>query len=404
MSKQMKDHASLPHVDSQSTQKRLWQSVYWISYPFGVLSFVLPIYGKELGASALEIGGFFSAFSVIPVIVRPFLGRALDRWGRRPFLMIGLFGYLISIVMFCFASTVLLLTLARFMQGLGAAFLWISAYTMVADLAQISGRGHDFGIIDEAANRGGIVGTVIGFFFVIFMSQRGYDWDLIWPILFAGYTIPTCISFWIGWRGVHETKPELSGTSIKSRPVSKQLIILMSIVLITGASTTMVWPLLMIFLQDILNADVWSLVWAYLPAALLGAFLPSRTGHIADRLGRKVPMIAGLLISAVASAVIPHLRTILNLALLWSIETIGNVTAMPAERAFVADIAGEDVRGTSYGLYTFAYFLGSAIGPLAGGWLYDNMGHASPFYLNAVVLVIAGFLVANFLRETRPAL
>jgi len=44
---------------------------------------VLPIYGEVLGATALEVGGFFSAFSLVPVIVRPFLGRALDRWGRR---------------------------------------------------------------------------------------------------------------------------------------------------------------------------------------------------------------------------------------------------------------------------------------------------------------------------------
>ena len=72
---------------------------------------------------------------------------------------------------------------------------------------------------------------------------------------------------------------------------------------------------------------------------------------------------------------------------------------MPAERAFVADIAGEDARGTSYGLYTFAYFLGAALGPLAGGWLYDNLGHATPFYLNAAVLLVGALLVAGALRE-----
>jgi len=74
----------------------LWRAVFWVSFPFGILSFVLPIYGKELGAPALEVGGFFSTFSLVPVVVRPLLGRALDRWGRRPFLLLGLFGYAVA--------------------------------------------------------------------------------------------------------------------------------------------------------------------------------------------------------------------------------------------------------------------------------------------------------------------
>ena len=38
------------------------------SLAFGILGFVLPIYGKQLGASALEIGGLFSAFSIMTVV------------------------------------------------------------------------------------------------------------------------------------------------------------------------------------------------------------------------------------------------------------------------------------------------------------------------------------------------
>ena len=81
------------------TARALWQAIFWVSCPFGILAFVLPIYGKELGATALEVGGFFSAMSLVPVIVRPFLGRVLDRWGRRPFLLLGLLGYSMATVL-----------------------------------------------------------------------------------------------------------------------------------------------------------------------------------------------------------------------------------------------------------------------------------------------------------------
>lgn len=380
--------------------KSLWRAVFWVSFPFGILSFVLPIYGKELGATALEVGWLFSAMAFVPVVVRPFLGRALDRWGRRPFLLLGLLGYAVAIILFCFADTVWLLTVARFVQGLGQAFLWLSAYAIVADVASETKRGHGFGIIDEAVSRGAIIGTMAGF--TIFFSLQGFfglGWRHLWFWLFVAYTVPVLLALWVAWRGVEETRPSIAAQPVKGHPVSGQLLALMLIVFVTGASTAMVWPLLMIFLQDALGAGVDVLIWAYLPAALISAFLPSRMGRIADRLGRKAPMVAGLLVGALASALIPHLRGIVPLIVLWAVESLGYTASVPAERAFVADIAGEDTRGASYGLYTFAYFLGAAIGPLAGGWLYDNAGHAMPFYLNTAVLLLGAALVAGVLRE-----
>jgi MFS family permease len=400
----MKQGTVEKHSSSRETLRSLWQAVLWVSFPFGILSFVLPVYSKELGASAVQVGALFSAVSLVPVVVRPFLGRALDRWGRRAFLLLGLSGYAVAMIVFSLARSVLVLTVARFVQGLGIAFLWLSAYTVVADVASETGRGRDFGSIDEAASRGALIGTTVGFA-VIFTLEGFFDlgWARIWFWLFAVYTVPALVALWNGWRGVEETRPLAASRPIESRPLSGQLLALMGIVLVTGASSAMVWPLLMVFLQDALQADVGALATAYIPAALITSFLPSRMGGIADRLGRKAPMIAGLTVGALASALIPHVGSIIALAALWAVESLGYTASLPAERAFVADIAGEDIRGISYGLYTFAYYLGSTLGPLAGGWLYDNLGHAMPFYLNSAVLVLGALLVVAVLREPHAA-
>lgn len=377
--------------------------MFWVSFPFGILSFVLPIYGREIGASALDVGIFFSALSIVPVIVRPFLGRALDRWGRRPFLLLGLLGYVAAMVVFIIADRVWLLTLARFVQGLGQAFLWLSAVTIVADVAAAMGRGRDFGLIDEATNRGAILGTILGFSAVLLVQHGGkLDWSRTWPLLFVAYTIPALLALAIAWRGIPETRPSLGPNAVVRQRISRQLLALMGIVLITGASTNMVWPLLMILLQDTTGANVMELVRAYLPAAIISSVLPSRLGHLADRFGRKQLMAAGLVIGAIASILIPQLRSVAALAILWTVESVGYAASAPAERAFVADITGDDTRGASYGLYTFAYFLGAAIGPVVGGWLYDRVDPAMPFYLNGVALAIGAMLVVTFLRESRP--
>ena len=35
----------------RGTLRSLWKAVFWVSFPLGILSFVLPIYGDELGAT-----------------------------------------------------------------------------------------------------------------------------------------------------------------------------------------------------------------------------------------------------------------------------------------------------------------------------------------------------------------
>lgn len=75
---------------------------------------------------------------------------------------------------------------------------------------------------------------------------------------------------------------------------------------------------------------------------------------------------------ALASAWVPHLRSLVPLTLPGTLESPGYAASTSARRALVADIAGQDVRGTSYGLYTLACFPGAVVRPLAGGWLYEN--------------------------------
>jgi MFS family permease len=75
--------------------------------------------------------------------------------------------------------------------------------------------------------------------------------------------------------------------------------------------------------------------------------------------------------------------------------------AGPAEEAMVADLTGHQIRGTGYGLYTFVSSVGASVGPLAGGWLYDYIGRALPFYINGIALLFGALLVLLLLGKNR---
>jgi MFS family permease len=374
-------------------KKHTLSAVHWavflISFPFGILAFVLPIYAKRLGASALEIGGLFSAFTMMTVVVRPLVGRALDRFGRRPFFLAGVGCYLLSQVLFALSEGIGTLYLARMAQGLGSSLLWLSAYAIIADLVPEAKRGGGFGRVEELSARGALYGAILGFSILAPLRLH-----VGWRMLFASYALLSAWALWRAWRGVAESRsedaPVLAGDNRFSRP----LLFLMLIVFITGASSAAVRPLLMVFLQDRFTTDVGILALAFIPAALAYSFLPSRLGRLGDRVGRKPLIILGLLAGGVVSLLMPGVPSLWHLAFLWALEAVCFSAAVPAQQTLVADITGRDVRGAAYGFYTMASGLGATVGPFLGGWLYDVHSHASPFYLNALVLLLGAVLMA----------
>ena len=142
---------------------RLRLSVLLTSLPFGMLAFGLPLIARDLGASALAIGGLFSAYALIVVAVQPIIGHGLDRFGRRPFLIAGLLGYAVSYAAFGLTSGVASLFLAQLAQGVGSGLLWLAVLAIVSDLAPDDCRGKEYGRVEEMAFLGTLIGSVVGF-------------------------------------------------------------------------------------------------------------------------------------------------------------------------------------------------------------------------------------------------
>lgn len=385
-------------VNHSHTLRVIRQAIFWISLPFGFLGFALPVYGIEIGAGAVQIGLFFSVFFMMTVLFRPLVGAGLDRFGRRPFFIAGLFGYTLSMFAFAYSDQVWGLVLARGLQGLAASFLWLATQAITSDVAERSERGKTFGSVDQSNSQGAIVGSVIGFSLLSTLSL-----ETGWRALFIGYGLVGLWAAFMAWQRLQETQPEEKDEISQSISWSPSWILLLLVSAITAAAWTMVSPILILYLQNKFGLDVDLLALAYLPSALIWAFLPSRMGRLADRVGRKPMMVMGTGMAALTSLLIPHLASLVGLAIIWAIQALCFAAGDPAEQALVADLAGGSQRGRAYGLYATAAGIGASIGPLVGGWLYQNLGTGAPFYANGVVLFISTLLLAGFLKIPRTA-
>jgi MFS family permease len=364
------------------------------------------VYGEEIGASVVEIGLFFSAFSLATVFMRPVIGWALDRYGRRPFLIVGLAGYAATWASFAFIDHVWGVVAARVLQGISSSFVWLTAYAIVADAAGEGVRGRTFGSVTQASSLGSLVGAFVG------LGLLNASLDLrvgrckvgSWEVLFLAYAVASLAAALIALWRLPETKPDAEHTPSSAGSItwSRAWILLLLVTLDTGAAWAMVSPVLIVFLQDSLDLDVETLSWAFLPTGLVWALLPARLGQLADRFGRKPMMILGLVVAAASSIVIPALHSVIAFALVWALQAVCYAAGDPAEQALVADLTAGDRRGRAYGFYAMAGNLGAAIGPVGGAWLYQAIGPHAPFVANGVILVVCATTLAVWLRIPAP--
>jgi MFS family permease len=383
-----------------SILSNLRRTIFFISMPFFMLGLLLPLYGKQIGASVVEIGLFFSAFSLMTVILRPVVGWALDRYGRRGFYLAGLSGYTLTMVSFAFIDQAAGIVLARIFQGISSSLLWLSASAITADLAGEQERGSAFGRIAQSSSQGSIVGVFVGFTILnarlAINGQENFEGS--WMLLFLIYGAVNLYALFLGFRGLPETKPNFSQAENLPIRWSQTWILLLLVTLITGASAAMISPILIIFLGEKLSVGVETLAWAFLPSGLVWAFLPAQLGKLADRFGRKPLMVLGLGAASFSSFFIPALGSVIALALLWAFQAACYAAGDPAEQALVADLTGKNQRGRAYGFYVMCADLGATIGPLGGAWLYQTYGAAMPFYANGIILATCALVLGIFLK------
>jgi MFS family permease len=97
-------------------------------------------------------------------------------------------------------------------------------------------------------------------------------------------------------------------------------------------------------------------------------------GLIADRVGAKRTLVAGLALQAIAVSL--YLGTG-GLAAFYAVAVVFGFAyggVMPLYAILVREYFGERILGTAFGAVAFVSTLGMALGPWAGGWLYDTFG------------------------------
>ena len=133
---------------------------------FGVIMPVLPSLIEEVGHVGIDraawIGGWmFAAFSLAQFAFAPLMGNLADRFGRRPMLLLAIFGLGMDFILSAWAPTLFWLFVGRILAGICGSS-WIIASAYIADVTAPEDRAKAYGMMGAAFGVGFVIGPAIG--------------------------------------------------------------------------------------------------------------------------------------------------------------------------------------------------------------------------------------------------
>jgi MFS family permease len=343
----------------------------------GIVLPVASLYAKgPLGTDAAGVGVALGSFSIAALVMRPVVGWASDRFGRRPLLIGGSAVTVVALLLHVPATTVPLFVAVRALLGVGEAFFFVAALAAAADLAPANRRGEAISFLSLSLYLGLAIGPLIGETVLRLTSYAG-----VWLLAALVAGVAGGLS-WITPETAPGAKPGGAAQPGGARLIHPAGIFPGLLIMsgIWGMAGFLAFVPLHAVKLGLNGAGPALAVFAGIVVALriLGARLPDRLG--AGRLSG-----AALAVSAVGLAILGLAPGIGGLLLGTAVLAVGVAFTFPALMALAVSRVPPAERGSVVGTASAFLDLAFGIGPASLGLIADASGYPGAFLVSAII-------------------
>ncbi|MFM7445984.1 MAG: TCR/Tet family MFS transporter [Tabrizicola sp.] len=404
----MTETAAVPQPVSRHAVTFVLITVFLDMVGFGLIMPVLPSLIEEVGhmdlADAAYIGGWmFAAFSIAQFAFSPLMGNLSDRFGRRPFLFLAIFGLGVDYLFSALAPSLFWLFVGRVIAGVcGSSYVIATAY--IADVTAPEDRAKAFGMVGAAFGVGFVLGPAIG-------GLLGELGPRVPFFVAAGISM---LNFVYGWFVVPETLPPEKRRAFewaRSNPFGAfkvfrlyQGVLPMCAVLFVYFTASGVYPAIWPFWG--MAKFGWSEALVGLSLAAFGIitalFQGFVTGPVVKRFGEWRVCLAGIIIGAVVAAGYGLAGSLLAVVLLMVLHGPEGFVH-PMLVAMMSKAVPEDAQGELQGgisaVMNIAMLVGTVLFSQVFGWfMQPERGTPSPdvafFLASAMLFAVVGMYLA----------
>jgi len=367
----------------------LWQAAVGVYF----LSLVQQYLPEQLNAGAAYPGYAMACYGVAKFLWQPVAGWIADRAGRRVTMVAGMALSLpVLVMMMQFPSERYFLGFSGLL-GVGAATMWPAFMAHVGETTPHERRARTMSALNLAQMAGIGIGTLAGVLAVDFVTYGAAFWACIG---FNGLALAMVL------RSIDA--PDRAAPVIRTAPAEAQaerdpgawspgVAVLAVIVLLLTLGTSMHTPMIGAYTRDVLDVRMSYMAMLFPAPALVAVVLLWKFGHLTDRYGRQVPLVAGLLVAALAIFALTLTRNPIIVAHLVVLAGLAYAISVPAWGAAALDATDAGSRGLWLGALAAVQGLGTAGGQALGGLVGSEWGPLAPFKFAAGMLLIALVLI-----------
>lgn len=358
---------------------------------------LVPYYATRMGATGLAVGLILASFSIGQLVSAPSWGRFSDRYGRRPAILLGLIVSVVAYLVFAFASSLSLLLLSRFVQGIGAGTVGVlQAY--VTDAMKEDDRAKSLGWLSAATSLGVVIGPAFGSLLTVAGGHRA-------PGLGAAILCLGIIGF--AWRYLREASGETHVPLAALHPRAGRTALVRVISHSSEPAPRLIWiyavaigafygtgQLIPLVLADRFGVTEKTVGWFFMYFGLMGVIIRTLL------LGRVVrwfrePRVTrmGLVFLAAGLSLASTSHSYLSLFTAFTLMPLGTAFVFPCVTSLLSRVVPANERGLQMGVQQTYGGISRVAFPIGGGLLVDHFGPGLPF-------LVAGLLVLATLSMT----
>ena len=373
-------------------------SVFIALLGIGIIVPVMPDFATRLGASGTSLGLMIAVFSLTRGFFQPIAGSLSDRWGRKGFLIAGLFIYGLVGLILPEARSVSNLIVIRSFHGFGSAMIMPVAMAYVSELAPVGEEGRYMGMLNIAIFSGIGGGPMLGGFFAdlwgmsaAFYAMAGLSFLAMGLLIVRlPHMVEKKVSPAAGF-GIYRAM----GRVFASRRANGILLARMTTMFIM-VPTMAFLPLLM---HQKFQATGIMIGLVITLRTLTNAVLQIPCGRLADRRDKMALLTMGCLIISFIMVLVPLAADFLQLLLLFVVLGAGEALIWPALGALATEEGRIYGHGTMMGVFSMAMSSGIFFGSLAAGLVMDFWGLRWSFISIGVTVLFMSLAAISMIRS-----